>query len=220
VDFIVSLEVRGSAVTDHADVVLPVAPVVEKDGTFLNWEGRLRTFATVLASSAMPDGRVLDALASEMGVEIGCRDVGAIRRELRALSRTGAARAVPPAVGPGVSAVAAAALEGASAGTVRAVVDTWPLLIDSGRLLDGDDVLRRTARVPVLRLSKQTAGLVDAADGDLVRVSSDRGSLALPAAITEMPDGVVWLPTNSPGAAVRPTLGVTAGAVVTLAREA
>jgi NADH-quinone oxidoreductase subunit G len=29
-----------------------------------------------------------------------------------------------------------------------------------------------------------------------------------------MPDGVVWLPANSPGSAVRPTLGVGAGAVV------
>ena len=217
VDFLVSLEVRGSAVTEQADVVLPVATVAEKDGTFLNWEGRLRTFTTVLASSAMTDARVLDALASEMGVEIGCRDVAGIRRELRGLSRTAAQRAVPPALGPGVSAVATAALEGASAGVVRAVLDTWPELIDAGRLLDGDDVLRRTARPPVVRLSKQTAvALGDVADGDPVRVASDRGSITLPAAITEMPDGVVWVPTNSPGSAVARTLGVTAGALVTV----
>ncbi|MGD0687477.1 MAG: NADH-quinone oxidoreductase subunit G, partial [Streptosporangiaceae bacterium] len=38
--FIVSLELRASAVTDRADVVLPVAAVAEKAGTFLNWEGR------------------------------------------------------------------------------------------------------------------------------------------------------------------------------------
>jgi NADH-quinone oxidoreductase subunit G len=31
-----------------------------------------------------------------------------------------------------------------------------------------------------------------------------------------MVDGVVWLPTNSPGSTVNRTLGVTAGAVVTV----
>ncbi|HEY7222279.1 MAG TPA: NADH-quinone oxidoreductase subunit G [Micromonosporaceae bacterium] len=219
VEVVVSLEVRRSFVTDRASVVLPVAPVVEKDGTFLNWEGRLRTFATVLASSAMTDGRVLDALASEMGVEIGCRDVSAIRRELRALSRTGAVRAAAPAVSAGVSAVAAAALESASSGQARAVLATWPQLIDAGRGMDGDDVLRQTARPAVVRLSKRSAADLGVADGDPVRISSDRGWLTLPAAITEIADGVVWLPTNSPGAAVRHTLGVTEGAVVTLARE-
>jgi NADH-quinone oxidoreductase subunit G len=32
--------------------------------------------------------------------------------------------------------------------------------------------------------------------------------------VTDMPDGVVWLPTNSPGSAVGRMLGVTSGAVV------
>jgi NADH-quinone oxidoreductase subunit G len=42
VGFVVSLEIRQSSVTDLADVVLPVAPVQEKQGTFLDWEGRAR----------------------------------------------------------------------------------------------------------------------------------------------------------------------------------
>jgi NADH-quinone oxidoreductase subunit G len=36
--------------------------------------------------------------------------------------------------------------------------------------------------------------------------------------ITDMADHVVWLPTNSRGCAVRSTLGVDAGAVVTLTK--
>ncbi len=100
VDFLVSLEVRRSAVTERADVVFPVAPVVEKSGTFLDWEGRLRTFDTVLETTAVPDARVLDALASEMGVEIGCKDVNDIRRELRQLSLTQVDRLVAPKVAP------------------------------------------------------------------------------------------------------------------------
>jgi oxygen-independent coproporphyrinogen-3 oxidase len=47
-------------------------------------------------------------------------------------------------VGAGVSAVAAVALEGSATGTARAVLATWPELIDAGRGLDGDDILRRS----------------------------------------------------------------------------
>ena len=53
-----------------------------------------------------------------------------------------------------------------------------------------------------------------AADGDLLAVSTDRGEIVVPVVVTAMHDGVVWLPTNSAGSAVRQTLGVDAGAVV------
>jgi NADH-quinone oxidoreductase subunit G len=210
VDFLVSLEVRHSAVTRRADVVFPVAPMVEKAGTFLNWEGRLRTFQTVLETTAVPDARVLNSLASEMGVEINCGDVADIRRELRTLARTQAVRLATPRVEAGPA---------PRAGAGTAVLATWHLLIDLGSMLDGDEVLRGTARVPVARMSKSTAtALGDLADGELVSVSTERGSITLPLVLTEMPDDVVWLPTNSPGATVRRTLGATSGAVVAVTR--
>lgn len=65
VQFLVSLEIKGGPVTRRADVVFPVAPVVEKAGSFLDWEGRLRTFEAVLDTTAMTDARVLDALAAQ-----------------------------------------------------------------------------------------------------------------------------------------------------------
>ena len=73
--FLVSLELRHSAVTRRADVVLPVAPAAEKSGTFMDWEGRLRTFETVLPTTAMTDGRVLEAIAALMEVTLGTGDV-------------------------------------------------------------------------------------------------------------------------------------------------
>ncbi|WP_448318739.1 NADH-quinone oxidoreductase subunit G, partial [Streptomyces sp. CO7] len=48
VGFLVSLELRPSEVTEHADVVLPVAAVAEKAGAFVNWEGRVRPFEAAL----------------------------------------------------------------------------------------------------------------------------------------------------------------------------
>jgi NADH-quinone oxidoreductase subunit G len=59
------------------------------------------------------------------------------------------------------------------------------------------------------------------AGGDPVTVGTGTGALTLPAEITpDLPEAVVWLPTNSPGATVRRTLGVTAGALVDVSRGA
>ena len=92
------------------------------------------------------------------------------------------------------------------------------MLLDAGRLQDGEPYLAGTARLPVARLSAATASEIGAAEGDLVTVSSERGEITLPLAVTEMPDRVVWLPLNSAGSAVNVQLGVTAGGVVSIGR--
>jgi NADH-quinone oxidoreductase subunit G len=63
-------------------------------------------------------------------------------------------------------------------------------------------------------LSAATAAGIGVVDGAKVTVRTARGGITLPARLAPMPDGVVWLPANSPGSTVRPTLGVGAGAVV------
>ena len=42
--------------------------------------------------------------------------------------------------------------------------------------------------------------------------------MTVPLEVTDMAEGVVWLPTNSPGAAVRADLGAGHGSRVTLRR--
>jgi NADH-quinone oxidoreductase subunit G len=222
VPFLVSLELRQSAVTRRADVVLPVAPAVEKAGTYLDWEGRLRSFETVLPTTAMTDGRVLEAVAALMdvpsnhpatahgtteGISLGTGDVHAIRRELGAMPASRSERPPAPSFHAGTL---------PEPGPGEAVLATWHHLIDLGSLLDGDEVLAGTARPPVARIGKDLADTLGVADGDLITVSSDRGDISLPAAITDLPPQVVWLPTNSPGSTVRRSLGVTSGAVVRL----
>src|SRR6478735_621893 len=81
----------------------------------------------------------------------------------------------------------------------EAVLAGWRLLLDDGRLQDGEPYLAGTARPAVVRLSAATAAGIGAADGDVVSVSTGRGDIALPLAVTDMADGVVWLPLNSPG---------------------
>ncbi|MDT5300338.1 MAG: NADH-quinone oxidoreductase subunit [Mycobacterium sp.] len=203
--FVVSLELRRSAVTDRADVVFPVATVTEKSGTFVNWEGRPRSFAPALPPSATSDARVLAALAEEVGVDLGLGDATAARAEL---DRLGTWQG-PPAADPTVSAHAPAV---PAAG--HAVLAGWRMLLDAGRLQDGEPFLAGTARPTVVRLSPATAAEIGVSDGDPVTVASGHGDVTLPLEITDMPDRVVWLPLNSPGSTVAATLRVSVGAVV------
>ncbi len=207
VDFLVSLEVRHSRVTRHANVVLPVAPVAEKAGSFLTWEGRLRVFDAALETGAMTDARVLDALAQTMDVRLGCADVPAVRRELAGLPVSGAPKAAPPKVTAGRAATPTVG---------RVVLATWRQLIDEATLLEGDETLAATARPARALISIRTATAAGIADGDRVRVQTDRGDITVAAQVTEMPDGVVWLPTHSPGSTVGRSLAATSGAVVAI----
>ena len=208
VGFVVSLEVRASAVTELADVVLPVAPPAEKGGTYLNWEGRARPFPQALASTAMADHRALDALADAMGVTLGVRSIAAVHAEIDQLGAWDGARAEAPA---------ALAAEPPAVGPGQAVLASWHLMLDAGRLQTGEPFLAGTARRTVARVSAATAAGADVVDGALVRVSTDDGDVTAVVAVTAMPDGVVWLPTNAPDCAVRRTLGADAGSVVRLA---
>jgi NADH-quinone oxidoreductase subunit G len=209
VGFVVSLELRPSSVTEHADVVLPVAPAMEKAGTYVDWEGRRRPFtATLHATGALTDGRVLHALADEMDVELRLPSVEAARAELDRLGVTPRARSADPSVfGPPAG-------PGATVRSGQAVLATWRQLLDRGSLQDGEPHLAATAREPVAVVSPATAAELGVVDGAKVTVRTRQGAITLPARLAQMPDRVVWLPANSPGSAVRPTLGVGAGAVV------
>lgn len=209
--FVVSLELRESAVTALADVVFPVAPVAEKAGSFTNWEGRIRPFEPSLTSNAFSDLRVLQILADELGADLGFRTAEQARSEIAALGSWDG----QPAAAPEVRAPSAPTL---SKGEV--VLVGWRMLLDQGRLQDGEPYLAGTARPSIVRLSAATAAGIGAADGDVVSVSSGRGEVSLPLVITEMVDGVAWLPLNSPSSAVHDQLAVTMGAVVQIEREA
>ena len=146
--FVVSLELRHSAVTERADVVFPVAPTTQKAGAFVNWEGRYRGFGPALHGSTQQarqsDHQVLDALADEMGVYLGVSTVEAAREELSALGIWDGERAAGPQV---------SAPQPPQPGSGEAVLTGWRMLLDEGRLQDGEPHLAGTARKPVVRLS-------------------------------------------------------------------
>ncbi|GAA0580670.1 NADH-quinone oxidoreductase subunit G [Kribbella sandramycini] len=206
--FVVSFEVRNSQVTEYADVVFPVVPPAEKDGTFVNWEGRERPFPVVLqVPAAMPDVRALAALAQEMDASLGFTTPAGAKREYDELGRWDGDRAQEPTyqAGPALGAFDSTRLA------------TWRMLIDDSRANDGEPHLTATARKPVARISPTTAHRAGVADGDELVVSTDAGSVRLPVLITPMTDNVVWLPTNSADSHVRRSLHADHGSIVTIA---
>ncbi|MGV9302224.1 NADH-quinone oxidoreductase subunit G [Nonomuraea sp. NPDC003727] len=201
--FIVSLEVRASAVTDRADVVLPVAAVAEKAGTFVNWEGRGRSFERALkVPGIMSDLNVLSAIADHMDVHLGLPDAAAARKELSGLGAWRGTRVGAPNA-------AATAQPAPQAG--EAVLATWHQLLDAGRLQDGEPYLAGTARPVEALLSESTAAEIGVADGGKIVVGE---TVSLPVRVVDLPDRVVWVPTNSPGCSVRRDLGALAGDIV------
>jgi NADH-quinone oxidoreductase subunit G len=204
--FVVSLEIRASAVTDIADVVFPVAATTEKKSTFLDWEGRVRPSSAALPSlGSLPDHRVLHALAHALGVDLNAAETDDVRAEMDGLGTWSGNRTPNPSVRASSAAVP---------GPGEAVLSGWRMLLDSGRAQDGEPNLAGTARTPVVRMSASTAAELYLTEGDPVEVSSERGSITLPMAVSDLPDRVVWLPVNSPGSAVRRDLAAGSGEIV------
>ncbi|MEU3652316.1 NADH-quinone oxidoreductase subunit G [Streptomyces sp. NPDC032161] len=211
VGFLVSLELRPSEVTERADVVLPVAAVAEKAGTFLDWEGRARPFAAALKPEQMTrtlpptDARVLHMLADAMGTPLALPDLRSVRRELDRLGGWSGAHAedpdepTRPLPRPGDG---------------EAVLAGHRMLLDLGRLQEGDDALAGTRHASVARLSAATAAETGVKDGDLLAVSGPTGRVELPLKITDMPDRVVWVPLNSVGRGVPADTGARPGGLV------
>ncbi|GAA3306873.1 NADH-quinone oxidoreductase subunit G [Nonomuraea dietziae] len=201
--FIVSLEIRASAVTDRADVVLPVAAVAEKAGTFVNWEGRGRSFERALrVPGLMSDLGVIGAIADHMDVHLGLPDAASVRRELGALGAWRGTRVSAPNVN--------ARAQG-SPQQGEAVLATWHQLLDAGRLQDGEPYLAGTARAVEALLSESTAAEIGVVDGDKIVIGE---TVSLPVRVADLPDRVVWVPANSAGSSVSRDLRAVAGDIV------
>ena len=206
VPFLVSLELRASPVTERADVVLPVASVAEKAGTFVDWEGRQRPFENALeGTNVLPDLRVLAGIAEQLGADLGFRTVEQVRREIAELGDWDGQRLPSPSVDP-------ARVPTAGAGEV--VLASWRMLIDDGRMLDGEPYLKATARWPVAALSAASAQAIGVSNGDQLSLSTERGAVALPVMVADLPDRVVWAPERFSGRSLRRDLGAGHGSVV------
>lgn len=208
--FVVSLEIAPSAVTERANVVLPVAAVTEKSGSFLNWEGRPRAFDEAVSDSLnRSDLRILSMIAEEMGVSINLGTVTAAIKEIATIGNWDGARVAFNQVG---------AVSQPPLNSDQALITSWRRLLDLGTLQQGEENLAGTARRTVAVISPKRADAIGVADGDLVRISTEQGSVTLTALVENIHDDAVWAPRNSRGSQLLVNLGVAHGAVVTVVK--
>ena len=197
----VALELRETDVTRAADVVFPVAPVTDKAGTFVTWEGRPRPFEQVLGNpGSLPDLRILSGIADELaslgqGSPLGFRTVEEVRDRMVEMGPWDGER-MTMSDQPAAAAVGVVRRLDRGEGLVLA---SWKQMLDHGSMLDGDKHLAATARPAAARVP---ATVLDAV-GPTVTVTGDRGSVTLPAVVADdLVDGVVWLPAGSTGRGV------------------
>lgn len=207
--FVVALDLRATEVTAAADVVFPVAPTSDKDGSFVNWEGRVRPWQAALRNpSSLPELRALSGIAEQMaqigqGSPLGFRTVAEARAEMVQVGPWDGERSAPE-----VDEVA----QRASRDPGSLALSAWKQLLDNGSLQDGDKYLKATAWIPVALIS---AALYDQ-HGPTVTLTGDRGSITLAAEIAaDLVDGVVWVPANSLGNGVLADLA-SPGSTVTI----
>ncbi len=203
--FVLSLEISHSAVTAIADVVLPVAAVSEKQGTFVDWQGHARGFEKAIdEAQTRSDVRILSMLADELGTPINLPTVSATAREIESLGSWDGATAQFEKVSAGSTPRA----EG-----TNAILHSWRLLLDLGTLQEGEANLAGTARTARAHISAARASALGVKNEDLLRISSEHGSLTLPATIIDIADDSVWVPRNSLNSQVIPSLGFSSGVV-------
>jgi NADH-quinone oxidoreductase subunit G len=208
--FVVSLEIAESTITEVADVVLPVAAVTEKSGSFLNWEGRARAFDAAVADSLnRSDVRILSALADAMGESIMLGTVSAAAREIAQLGKWDGARA---------SFAPVAAGSAPTASGDQAVLTSWRRLLDMGSMQRGEDNLAGTRRPTVAVISEKRASAAGVVTGDQVRISNAHGSITLPVLVEDIHDDAVWIPRNSFGSQALTALDAVHGELVTVVK--
>ena len=208
--FVVSLEIRQSDITDIASVVLPVAAVVEKSGSFMDWQGSTRNFdAAVDQSLNRSDVRILSMLADEIGKPINLATVKSARNEFESIGNWDGSRSAMKLI-PGHPSKSATGDE--------AVLNSWRNLLDKGSLQDGEDNLAGTARKSIVVISPARAKSLGVNESDLVRVSNEYGAITLPCSISDIEESSVWLPRNSQSSQLIRNLGTVSNSIVKVAK--
>ncbi|MEI7659380.1 MAG: NADH-quinone oxidoreductase subunit G [Actinomycetes bacterium] len=208
--FVVSLEIAPSAVTQRADVVLPVAAITEKSGSFLNWEGRPRSFDAAVADSLnRSDLRILSMIAEEIGASVNLATVTSAIKEIASLGKWDGARVAMSKV----SAPSQPAVSGD-----QFILTSWRRLLDMGTLQKGEDNLAGTSRKTVAVISPKRAQALGVVDGDQLKISTPLGYVNLSALVEDIHDDAIWAPRNSRGSQLLINLGVAHGAVVTVVK--
>ncbi len=225
-DFLAVQDVFFTETAAYADVILPAASVLEREGSVTNTERRIQRTVPVLPppGEALPDGDILADLMARAGMDRVTANPASVLAEMAALTPTHAgvtaARTAddgivwpcPDPDHPGTPILhAGGAIRGKAAflppklvPPAESVDRAYPYLLTTGRSLYHYQTGTLSRRVPVLdelaheswvEIHPDTLGKAGVADGDVVRLTSRRGTIQAQARATEdaLP-GVVFVP--------------------------
>ena len=190
----------------YADVFLPAAAYLEKDGHVTTWEGRGQRLRPVRAAGglAQTDWEIFTGLALVMGGDLGWETLAELQAELGdllaphdldAARQTAPSSPVspspPPPPGPG-----------------ELVLFSYPLLVDEGRLTERADELKAAlAQEPFVEVHPEDARSLGLDDGSRVRVVTLAGEAELPLHVTPtVARGAAFVPYNQAGFAANTIL--------------
>jgi NADH-quinone oxidoreductase subunit G len=194
-------DAEGTAAVDYADVMLPLAPFTETDGTFINGEGRVQPFTAAVRprGNARPGWKILRMLGTVAGVDgMDYVSIDDVRTnigfgDIPASSRLREWR-IPETAAP-------------TPGELQRILET-PMYVS-------DPILRRARSLqatrdnppPAARMNEVEAGKAGLQDGEQVVVRMVEGAAHLPLVIdSRVPDGCVLVPSGHPQTA---TLGAS-----------
>jgi NADH-quinone oxidoreductase subunit G len=208
VEYKVVQDMRGGSLTPYADVMLPAAAFLERNGHYTSWEGRGQRLKRVRGpiGLARSDWEIFQGLSESLGKNLGFNSIDDVHEEM---ARLLGARATAPG-GSDASAAEAARADAAkrppgdgdrATSHAELVLFTYPLLVDEGRLSDGVHELKEALQDPAFaEVHPDDAGRLGLADGEQAHLRTDAGEAVLPVRVTpHIAAGSVFVPFNNPG---------------------
>ncbi len=194
----------------YADVFLPAAAHLEKQGHVTTWEGRGQRLTPVRGAPgiAQSDWEIFTGMALVMGGDLGWETLEELQAELGSLLAPHDLEAV---AAPAIATSAAAPAEG------ELLLFSYPLLVDEGRLVEGGQELKAALEEePFVEVHPEDARSFGLQDGSSVLVRTPAGSAEIPLRVTPtVARGSAFVPYNQPGLAANTLLS---GAFHTTAR--
>jgi formate dehydrogenase major subunit len=214
-EFLVVQELFLTETTKFAHLVIPGASFLEKDGTFTNLERRIQRIRKAVdpPEGVLSDWRVVGEVATRMGYPMSYGHPSEIMDEIAQLTPTlagvsyerlegeGLQWPVPSAAHPGTALMHGDRFPRGKAKFVpvdylppgESPNEAYPFTLVTGRILQHYNCGAQTRRTDILRLvdadvlemHPEDAARLGVADGDPVRLVSERGEAQLPVAVSE-----------------------------------
>ena len=190
VPFLVIQDIALGEYREMADVALPAAAFLEKDGHLTDWEGRGQRISPVRGPVGMSrsDWQIFQELSEVLGADMGFSSLETLHREMGDLM---APREVTLTAG---SSRRKDEPEGL-------VLFTYPLLVDEGRLsVDADELKAALAEEAFVELHPEEAARLELEPGGVASIRTEAGQAEVPVRVSDgIAPGTAFVPWNQRG---------------------